>query len=32
MIGKAIEIRKKENLADEPMFRTLLRVRKEDYV
>jgi len=31
MIQKAIEIRKQENLMDEPMFRTLLRVRKEDF-
>ena len=31
MIQKAIEIRKQENLTDEPMFRTLLRVRKEDF-
>ncbi|MCK5783236.1 MAG: radical SAM protein, partial [Desulfobacterales bacterium] len=31
MIQKAIEIRKRENLMDEPMFRTLLRVRKEGF-
>jgi len=31
MIQKAIEIRKQENLTDEPMFRTLLRVRKEEF-
>ena len=30
MIQKAMEIRKRENLTDEPMFRTLLRVRKDD--
>lgn len=31
MIQKAVEIRKRENLTDEPMFRTLLRVRKEEF-
>jgi len=29
MIKKAMEIRERENLTDEPMFRTLLRLRKE---
>jgi radical SAM superfamily enzyme YgiQ (UPF0313 family) len=32
MIQKAIEIRQKEGLTDEPMFRTLLRVRKEGFL
>ncbi|PLW96318.1 MAG: hypothetical protein C0591_09030 [Marinilabiliales bacterium] len=31
MIQKALEIRKRKNLADEPMFRTLLRLRKEEF-
>lgn len=31
MIQKAIEIRIRENLIEEPMFRTLLRVRKEEF-
>jgi radical SAM superfamily enzyme YgiQ (UPF0313 family) len=31
MIQKAIEIRKRENLMNEPMFRTLLKVRKEGF-
>jgi len=31
MIQKAVEIRKRENLMDEPMFRTLLRVRQEGF-
>ena len=31
MVQKAIEIRKRENLMHEPMFRTLLRVRKEGF-
>ena len=31
MIQKAIKIRKQENLMEEPMFRTLLRVRKEEF-
>ena len=31
MIQKALEIRKQKNLTKEPMFRTLLRLRKEEF-
>ncbi|MEE4259874.1 MAG: radical SAM protein [Bacteroidales bacterium] len=31
MIQKALEIRKQKNLTNEPMFRTLLRLRKEEF-
>jgi radical SAM superfamily enzyme YgiQ (UPF0313 family) len=31
MIQKALELRKQKNLTNEPMFRTLLRLRKEEF-
>lgn len=31
MIQKAMEIRKREDISDEPMFRTLLKVRKAEF-
>ncbi|MCB2208704.1 MAG: radical SAM protein [Bacteroidetes bacterium] len=31
MIQKALEVRKQKNLTNEPMFRTLLRLRKEEF-